>query len=391
MTYLLSQPSLQAQPHELRGSPAKTLYQLLGEGRSGRLTIGDPGDPSIGWRVYFGGGQIHFAESTMGHPERLPYLLGLLAPQLKSSQPQSGTSCYPSLCQLWQSQQLTLDQLRNLLTEITQEALIQLLAIPETWLRFDPNVRLDPILIATSFWDLILPIEERIGQWELIRSEMSSPFQRPFIRNWETFTRFVGYVTDKCQHLQQLMAALGKGLCLYQLANHLETNTKDLAVAIHALIKCGAVGVHPYQAYQYPLSPIISCVDDRKSTQRLVKLALEPLGYEVNSLMHPTQAFSVLSQAPPDMILINGQMHGVNAYRLCRKLRQLEQTKPLPIVMMTKTSGIKERIRTYLCGGTTMLPIPLHPKVLRAVVQKHNPVLPRDFNREVDENRLMWA
>lgn len=75
MTYTPSLHTPPTQQDKPQVSPARVLQKVISEQRSGRITITDAQDPSIRWRVYLGGGQLHFAESTMGHTERLAYVL----------------------------------------------------------------------------------------------------------------------------------------------------------------------------------------------------------------------------------------------------------------------------------------------------------------------------
>ena len=56
--------------------PSKMLTNLVNEKFTGKVTIANPQDDSVEWRIFMGNGKIHFATSTMGKKERLTYLLG---------------------------------------------------------------------------------------------------------------------------------------------------------------------------------------------------------------------------------------------------------------------------------------------------------------------------
>lgn len=371
MTYT---PSLQSNPslqERSKVSPAKALQQAMVEQRSGRIVLNDPNDPSLSWCVYFGGGQIHFAESTMGQPARLPYLLRKFLPKLEvSAQFDQVTSDYPFLCQYWQSQQLSLQDFRKVLALFTQEALIQFLAIPQGYLQFESKIGLDPLLLAVPFKQIILPVREQISQWGRMRTFMSSPFQRPFIRDRDRFLEMVWQATESVQKLQELTNLLDDNLCLYELASCLCIEAGALALQLEPLIQAGSVGIHPYGAVAESVRPVVACVDDSQTIQQFVKLALESSGYDVLSLLDPTTALPSLIKHQPIVILMDIEMPKIDGYELCQRLRQESQLKAVPVIMLTGRDGIVDRIRARMVGCTAYLNKPFNPQELLSLVQK---------------------
>ena len=251
----------QSRQLRLQGSPAKILRSAINDRISGRLTIREPQDPSIGWRVYFSNGQLHFADSIMGQQERLSYVLQHHSFHSDNSQSLSRVkSIYTVLHQLWSSRDLSLQDLQGLLAYSSQEALIQILSISKTQLQFEPNVGLDPLLLSIPFESLVMPIEDKIKQWQLMRSDLCSAFQRPYIKNWDKYVQFMSDFRGPCPYLMKLMWILKENYCLYELATQVDVETQELAVALHSLIKCGAVGVRPHHVVQHPVRPLVACI-----------------------------------------------------------------------------------------------------------------------------------
>ncbi len=338
---------------------------------SGKLIIQDPQDQMVGWQLYFGEGQIHFAESTVGQRERLSYLLQRYVPKCELSLPSQAFSDYDFLCQILRSQQLTVSQFRDLLTLVTQEALTQLLAISKPQIRFQEQLQLDPLLLSTPLWKLVWPIEAHIDQWSLMQADITSAFHRPFIRDWDQLVSFLRYMQGTYCRLSHLTVALKKGLCLYELASRFNMDIKDLAITIHPLIKCGAVGVHPYK--EGPGHAKVACITVNQSLQSLVRQTLEPSGYDIIPITNPTQVFTILTQHPPDLILLDSQLPHMDGYALCRLLRRIEFLSDRPIVILKNRDNLMESFRTRLCGSTATLPKPIQPEALQALVQKLSP------------------
>ncbi|MGF1603935.1 MAG: response regulator [Thermosynechococcaceae cyanobacterium] len=352
-------------------SPAKALQKVIAEQRSGRLQIQDPSDPSVRWRVYFGAGQIHFAESTMGCQPRLKYILAKHLPSLDGlSTPADATSDYPLLCKYWQSQNLPLNHFRKLLAICTQEALIQFLSISQCQIAFEPNIGLDPLLLSVPFRQLMMPARNHIGQWAQLHADIASPFQRIFIHDREQFLKFIWQEAEKWQQLQGISHEPEEATCIYDLAHQLGMDVLELAMSLQPLCRSGVLGLQPYRVIKEKALPIIACVDDSPTIQQFVKLSLESSGYQVLSLLDPTEAISHILQNNPIVILMDIEMPNIDGYELCRRVRQVEELKETPVVMLTGREGIIDRVRARMSGCTAYLTKPFNPQELLAQVQK---------------------
>jgi twitching motility two-component system response regulator PilG len=111
-------------------------------------------------------------------------------------------------------------------------------------------------------------------------------------------------------------------------------------------------------------------VDDSRTIQQFVKLALEPAGYEVLSLTDPTEALGQLLERQPLMILMDIEMPKIDGYELCRMVRQVEALRRVPVVMLTGREGLIDRVRAKMIGCTAYLTKPFNPVEMLELVQK---------------------
>lgn len=375
----------------VKKSTTETLRDLIHCYPSGRVVVRDPNDLSIGWRISFSQGQVNFAESIVGNPERLSYLLQRCMPQFEGSHPQEAISDYSFLCQLWRSDYITHEQLRDLLTAVTQEALIHALAIPHAQYQFETNVQVDPLLLCTSLWDLILPVEQTVNQWALLSTEIQSPFARPYIADWDKFVEYADYVSDGLPHIEQLTHALGQGQCLYQLAHTLSVKVGDLAVSLHPLIKLGALGMHPYHMGEVLTRPRIACINQSKLTQRYVTQVLEPSGYDVMRLSDSIRALPALLKRPPVLALMDAELPHLDGYQLCRMVHRRESLQNLPVIIMSPKRGMCDLIRTRLSGAMACLGKPFHHQELLALVQQAAATLPLEQQQQLHSLPMIEA
>jgi twitching motility two-component system response regulator PilG len=369
MTYSPNSPS--GQPTEpAKFSPAKVIHKFISEERSGRLTLTDPSDSSIQWCVYFGGGQIHFAGSLMGVQERLVYILNKESLGLDSSFNANVSSDYQAIYQYWQSKQLPLSWVRQALSVLTQEALIQFLAIPQASLKYEPSIGLDPLLLSVPFRQIILPVRDQITQWAQFRAVLSSPFQRPCIIDQEQCLKLVWSDSRLHEQFQDISHFMDKNLTLYEMADGLSKDVLELASSLKPLLDLGGLGVNPYQIPETQTLPVVACVDDSPTIQQFVKMSLEPSGYEVLSFLNPSEAIANLLARQPSLILMDIEMPEIDGYELCRRARQFEVLRHVPIIMLTGREGIIDRMRARMAGCSGYLTKPFNPQDLLDLVQK---------------------
>lgn len=349
--------------------PAKVLQKFAIDKLSGRLTITDPNDSSVAWRIYLGNGQIHYASSAMGQAERLSYLLQRYCPELANSSLPADITDYQFICQQWQSGYLSLQQLRQILLQFSQEALVQLLSLPQATVQFERTVGLDQLILSVPLKQLILPLRTLINQWLQIRPTVSSPFQRPHIISSEQFSQVLWLQSEKLHSLQALEEALGQNDCLYQVARKTNLEVVELIALLQPLIQQKAVGLHPYVPAQDE-RPIVACIDDSKTVQRNVRLILETSGYHVLELTEPARALTTLVRQPPALVLMDISMPDIDGYELCRMLRQSNLLKDVPIVMLTGRDGLIDRLRARMVGATDYLTKPFNPQDLLSVAER---------------------
>jgi twitching motility two-component system response regulator PilG len=369
MTYSPNSPS--GQPTEqTKFSPAKVIHKFISEERSGRLIMADPNDSSIQWCVYFGGGQIHFAGSLMGVQERLIYILNKESLGLNSSFNSDLSSDYQAIYQYWQSQQLPLSWVRQALSVLTQEALVQFLAIPQASLKYEPTIGLDPLLLSVPFRQVILPVRDEITRWTQSRDVLSSPFQRPCIVDRDRCLQLVWSDSRLREQFQDIDHFIDKNLTLYEIAYCLSKDVLELASFLKPLLDLGGLGVQPYHIPEIEKLPVVACVDDSPTIQQFVKMSLEPSGYEVLSFLNPSEAIATLLACQPSLILMDIEMPEIDGYELCRRARQFEVLRSVPIIMLTGREGIIDRMRARIAGCSGYLTKPFNPQELLNLVQK---------------------
>jgi adenylate cyclase len=115
-------------------------------------------------------------------------------------------------------------------------------------------------------------------------------------------------------------------------------------------------------------SGVVLVVDDQAPNRRLLEAVLEPRGYRVVSAESGEQALHLLADDPPDVVLLDIVMPGMDGYEVCRRIRDDEATAVLPVVMIT-ASGEQEKLRATEAGADDFVTKPFDQAELLARVK----------------------
>lgn len=113
----------------------------------------------------------------------------------------------------------------------------------------------------------------------------------------------------------------------------------------------------------------ILIVDDLERNARLLREQLAPQGYETAIVLSGAAALDNINEAPPDLVLLDVMMPGMDGYAVCRAIRERPLGAMLPIVLVTALDPRAERIRGLEAGADDFLSKPVQTAELVARVR----------------------
>jgi adenylate cyclase len=110
-------------------------------------------------------------------------------------------------------------------------------------------------------------------------------------------------------------------------------------------------------------------VDDIPANIRLLEAILSTHDHTVRAASSGAEALEIIAgDTPPDLVLLDIQMPGMNGYEVCRRIRENERTALLPVIMIT-ASGNEEKVSALDSGADDFIPRPFDQSELLARVR----------------------
>jgi adenylate cyclase len=117
-----------------------------------------------------------------------------------------------------------------------------------------------------------------------------------------------------------------------------------------------------------PARPKVLVVDDTPHNIKLLEAMLVPRGQHVMPATSGAEALALVAREPPDLVLCDIVMPGMDGYEVCRRLRADPATQFLPVVMVT-ASGEQEKVKAIEAGADDFVLKPVNQAELLARVR----------------------
>jgi putative two-component system response regulator len=132
--------------------------------------------------------------------------------------------------------------------------------------------------------------------------------------------------------------------------------------------------------------PTILVVDDTPDNLTVMSGLLKDL-YKVKVANSGERALKIAaSAAPPDLVLLDIMMPGMDGYEVLRRLRTDTQTRDIPVIFLTAKSEVEDERRGLELGAVDYITKPISPPIVMARVKNHLDLkLMRDFLKSQNE------
>lgn len=117
------------------------------------------------------------------------------------------------------------------------------------------------------------------------------------------------------------------------------------------------------------IPPSILVVEDEQDIRELISYNLLKEGYRVVGVASGEEALGIARAQPPDLILLDLMLPGLDGLAVCRRLKADPKTAPVAVIMVTAKGEEADVVTGLNLGASDYVTKPFSPKVLLARVR----------------------
>jgi len=117
--------------------------------------------------------------------------------------------------------------------------------------------------------------------------------------------------------------------------------------------------------------PSILVVDDTRANIGFLLETLSQAGYRVRVAPDGETALEQVQYSPPDLVLLDVMMPGIDGFETCQRIRKLPQLSQLPVIFMTALSDTQDKVRAFAAGADDYVTKPFQSEEVLARVRTH--------------------
>jgi len=126
----------------------------------------------------------------------------------------------------------------------------------------------------------------------------------------------------------------------------------------------------------------ITIIEDEEDIRHLVCYNLEKEGYSVCSYESGERGLNGIKNDPPDLVLLDLMLPGIDGMEVCRRLKQDAATRDIPVIIISAKGEESDIITGLERGADDYLSKPFSPKILlariRTILRRVNQPLPHE-------------
>ncbi|MEH2213748.1 response regulator [Nostoc sp.] len=121
------------------------------------------------------------------------------------------------------------------------------------------------------------------------------------------------------------------------------------------------------------IAPLVACVDDSPQVCKMVEDIVTSNGFRFVKIQDAVQALPTLIQDKPDLIFLDLIMPVASGYEICTQLRRISTFSNTPIIILTGSDGLLDRVRAKVVGSTDFLTKPVMSDKVMSIIRKYLP------------------
>lgn len=133
----------------------------------------------------------------------------------------------------------------------------------------------------------------------------------------------------------------------------------------------------------------ILLVDDTPDNLRLLSQILTERQYQVRAVTNGERALATAKLDPPDLILLDIRMPGINGFEVCVSLKIDPRTHDVPVIFISALDDVADKVKAFDVGGVDYITKPFQYEEVIARVETHLDL--RRLQRQLERSNQRMA
>ena len=137
-----------------------------------------------------------------------------------------------------------------------------------------------------------------------------------------------------------------------------------------------------------PLKPLIACIDDSLQVCQILGNIITSNNMRFIKIQDAVQALPILIENKPDLIFLDLMMPVVNGYEVCAQIRRIALFAKTPVIILTGSDGIFDRVRSKVVGSSDFMSKPIAVDKVIDMINKHLGKQTSNLQQQTPSNNL---
>ncbi len=120
-----------------------------------------------------------------------------------------------------------------------------------------------------------------------------------------------------------------------------------------------------------PHASTILIVDDNPNNLQVLSSMLQQAGYKVRPALSGEIALRAVEASPPDLILLDIRMPGLDGYQTCLRLKADPRSSVIPVIFISALNDTDDKLAAFQAGGVDYVAKPFQAEEVLARVKAH--------------------
>ncbi len=116
---------------------------------------------------------------------------------------------------------------------------------------------------------------------------------------------------------------------------------------------------------------LIACIDDSLTVYKNLEQIITAHGHRSFGVQDPLKIIPSLIRNKPDLIFLDLVMPVTNGYEVCEQIRKTPSLAQVPIIILTGSDGLVDRVRTKFVGANGFLGKPIQAEAIVKTIDKY--------------------